>query len=307
MKTRIIVSLLSGILFIASCGTEKKAESSADVSYKHEEMAMADSTIPADAYTQSSASKDDPKSNRKFIRNADLKFKVADARKSTYAIEDIIGRNGGFVTSTQLRAENTWSRNIPISHDSIVTLTTYSLVNEMEFRVPVSQLDSTLRQIGRQAEFMDYRTITANDVTQQLMMHELSQKRIKKQNKRLESHQQNRGGDILEATTAEERLMDQETNLDYLTLSQNGLQDDIAFSTVHLYFYQKETTLKEISPAPENIDSYQPGFFTQAGERIADGWKIGKAFLLFLLNSWFIIAIALGLWIGYRTFIQKKK
>jgi ribosomal protein L1 len=52
----------------------------------------------------SSAAVEKEGSTRKFIRTADLKFKVKNVTKSTYAIENITNKFDGFVTYTNLQS-----------------------------------------------------------------------------------------------------------------------------------------------------------------------------------------------------------
>ena len=65
--------------------------------------AAADSTA-AESTISSNAAVEKKESNRKFVRTADLKFKVKNVAKSTYAIENIVSKNGGFVTFTDLKS-----------------------------------------------------------------------------------------------------------------------------------------------------------------------------------------------------------
>ena len=72
---------------------------------KKEEASSADTTATevGTGYVASSAAKEpENESQRKFIRTADLKFRVKNVEKSTYNIEDITRHFGGFVTYTNL-------------------------------------------------------------------------------------------------------------------------------------------------------------------------------------------------------------
>src|SRR5665647_1186990 len=103
--TKIILELgLSILLFGCSQSRNEQMEKSV----------MADST--SNAFISSSAAVENGKdTTHKFIRTADLKFKVKSVIKSTYNIEDITNRQGGFVTYTNLTSNIDNVTNIAVS------------------------------------------------------------------------------------------------------------------------------------------------------------------------------------------------
>lgn len=54
----------------------------------------------------SNAAVEPKNSNRKFVRTADINFKVKNAAQSTYAIENIIAKHGGFVTFPDFKKQH---------------------------------------------------------------------------------------------------------------------------------------------------------------------------------------------------------
>ncbi len=103
----------------------------------------------------------------RFIRTADLKFKVKSVVKATYTIEDIVARQGGFVTYTNLGSQINYSTTTAISADSSLVTNWYTVTNTLVLRVPNVKLDTTLKLIGRTIDFLDYRVIKAEDVALQ--------------------------------------------------------------------------------------------------------------------------------------------
>ena len=79
------------LLFICISCSPKKAE---------ESMKMDSTSVALVSSSAAVVNKKD--STHKFIRTADLKFKVKSVIKSTYNIEDLTARQGGFVTYTNL-------------------------------------------------------------------------------------------------------------------------------------------------------------------------------------------------------------
>ena len=93
-NTKIVLTLLALGLIVAC--KESVAEETPDYS----ENVATDST----SVVSSSAAVENKNSNRKFVRTADVKFKVKNIAKSTYAIEDATTKFGGFVTYTNLQS-----------------------------------------------------------------------------------------------------------------------------------------------------------------------------------------------------------
>ncbi len=157
----IIPVLLSG------CNQYRQKESASNV--------LADSTMQQSV--SSVAAMDTGDGSRKFIRTAELKFKVIDAIKSTGSIEDIVQKQGGFVTYTHLGRTVDHIRSTAISKDSVKESTYFTLSNSMVLRVPNNRLDTTLKEIAANIDFLEYRIIKADDVALQFLSNELSRKR----------------------------------------------------------------------------------------------------------------------------------
>ena len=132
-------------------------------------------------------------SNRKFVRTADLKFKVKNVAKSTYAIENIVSKNGGFVTFTDLKSNINEKSETKISQDSTLETTKFNVDNTITIRVPNTQLDTVLKSMAREVTFLDSRLIKADDVALQLLSNKMTQKRLASHQKRLEQGIDNKG------------------------------------------------------------------------------------------------------------------
>ena len=73
-----------------------------------------DAAAPETFVSSTAAVENNKDSTRKFIRTADLKFKVKDAIRSTYDIENIIVKQGGFVTYTNLASTINYTKSTQI-------------------------------------------------------------------------------------------------------------------------------------------------------------------------------------------------
>jgi hypothetical protein len=275
-------------------------------------VAMADSTASSNAVqssppttvpVSSSAAVVSPKdSTRKFIRTASLKFKAKDAIKTTYAIEDIVSRFDGFVASTQLNSNIDRQTTIAISEDSSLETTYYTIVNNMTLRVPNTKLDSTLKAIAPLVDFLDYRNVSANDIALSMLSNELTQRRIGQHEQRLKNAIDNRGRRLEETTTAEENVLNKLEQADNAKIDNLSLMDQVAFSTVNLSIYQRQSFRREVVPNDRNIEEYEPGLGTRLLEGLETGWSAFTAVLVFLAKFWALIAVLVILLLLYRRF-----
>lgn len=220
--------------------------------------------------------------NRKFIRTANIHFRAIDVRKSTYRIEDIIHNEGGFVTYTKLTSNISRVTNTPISEDSTLESTYYVVVNQMTIRVADEKLDTTLKQIAPEVDFLDSRVITANDVT--LQMYKNKKTIEKKFSKPLYDD------GIYPDNTKESASLD-----------NMYLQDQVDYSTIELTIYQRETIRRTMLANEKNIDTYQVGFFSQLKDSFSTGIKYLKLIILFTVKLWWLIlVICAGVFIARR-------
>ena len=150
------------------------------------EKASNSSDTAAVTTSSSAAVENNVDSTRKFLKTADLKFKVKNVVRATYNIEDVINSHGGFVTYTNLASNIDNVTKTPVSEDSVLETINYTAVNNMIVRVPNIKLDTTLKDISRKVEYLDFRVIKAEDVALQILSNKLQQKRNENHGKRLE-------------------------------------------------------------------------------------------------------------------------
>src|SRR5687768_11819658 len=66
-------------------------------------------------FISSSAARTHSDTSRKFVRTANMRFRVKDVRQSTFAIEDIVDGFEGFVSYTTLNSSVSSRTEIPVS------------------------------------------------------------------------------------------------------------------------------------------------------------------------------------------------
>lgn len=294
-NTKIVLTLLA-LGIVLSC---KESASTENAAYTEEAITEDMSIVP------SSAAVENKNSNRKFVRTADVKFKVKNVAKSTYAIEDATTKFGGFVTYTNLQSNIHSENRTKVSQDSTLVTTKYKVDNNITIRIPNTKMDTVIKTIAKQIHFLDFRIIKADDVSLQMLSNELAQKRSNSSEKRLENAIDSKGKKLNQIVKAEETLDAKKEQNDASKLQNLSLQDQVNFSTLTLNIYQDESIKQEMVANEKSIDAYRPNIGLQIWDSIKTGWFMLENIISFLVVLWPFILIGILGFLGYKRFLKK--
>jgi hypothetical protein len=276
-------------------------ESVAEETSDYSENVATDST----SVVSSSAAVENKNSNRKFVRTADVKFKVQNVAKSTYAIEDATTKFGGFVTYTNLQSNIHNEDRTKVSQDSTLVTTKYKVDNNITIRVPNTKMDTVIKTIAKQIHFLDYRIIKADDVSLQMLSNELAQKRSNSSEKRLENAIDSKGKKLNQVVKAEETLDAKKEQNDASKLQNLSLQDQVNFSTLTLNIYQDESIKQEMVVNEKSINAYRPNIGLQIWDSVKTGWFMLENIISFVVVLWPFVLIGFLGFFGYKKFLKK--
>ena len=293
-NTKIVLTLLA-LGLVLSC---KESASKENAAYMEE--AVTDST----SVISSSAAVENKNSNRKFVRTADVKFKVKNVAKSTYAIEDATTKFGGFVTYTNLQSNIHSEDRTKVSQDSTLVTTKYKVDNNITIRVPNTKMDTVIKTIAKQIHFLDYRIIKANDVSLQMLSNELAQKRSNSSEKRLANAIDSKGKKLNQVVDAEATLEAKKEQNDASKLQNLSLQDQVNFSTLTLNIYQDESIKQEMVANEKSINAYRPNIGLQIWDSVKTGWFILEHIISFIVVLWPFALIGFLGFLGYKKFLK---
>ena len=292
INTKFALTLL--VVGIAiSCKQAENAEESAN--------AVTDST----STISSSAAVQPKNSNRKFVRTADIKFKVKNVAKSTGVIEDATNKFGGFVTYTNLQSNISDEDQTKISPDSTLVTTKYTVENNLTIRVPNQQLDTVIKTITHQIGFLNYRVIKADDVTLQMLSNQMAQSRGSSTEKRIANAIDVKGKKLNSIMAAEENLDAKKEAKDSKKLENISLNDQVNFSTLTLQIYQDTSVKQEMIANEKSINTYRPHLGLQLWDSLKTGWFILENILSFLFVLWPFALIGFLGFIGYKKIAKK--
>jgi hypothetical protein len=298
MKT--IPKIGLAILLITLAYSCKQSENTSENHVTTEEMTSAD-------VVSSSAAVEKPDSKRQFIRTADVKFRVKNVTQSTYAIENATIKHGGFVIYTNLQSSIYKRETSKISQDSLLETTKYSIENNITIRVPNTQLDTVIKTIAKQIDFLDYRLIKADDVSLQLLSNELAKNRLRSSVNRVANAIDSKGEKLNQIVTSEDILESKKKQFDNKKIENLSVLDQVNFSTLTLNIYQRETVRQEKIVNTENKIISRPHLGIQLWDSIKSGWFILEDIILFVIQFWTIFLLGFVIWFGFKIFKTAKK
>ncbi len=261
-------------------------------------------------FSSSAATVDPEDTLHKFIRTADIRFKVNNVANATYQIEDITRKFKGFVTYTHLTSDINNKRRRIISNDSVLETTYFTVKNSITIRVPNTNLDTTLKEISKLVSYLDYRVVSANDVRFQILSNKLKKKRLANYQNRMSKISDNGGvNKIDDKAYVEENILQKQEQADNALIQDLTLFDQIDYSTVTLYIYQNEEMLNELVANEENIEDYRPGMASRASESLKTGWYFIEDVVIGLIVVWplWIILSVVFFILRKNGYLKRKK
>ena len=306
MKTIAKASTLAVIIAVVlfSC---KKAEVPAEETADYA-TAVADSATVSNTQEKTTET---PKTveKRKLIRTADIKFKVKSVVQSTNLIENTTRKWGGLVTYSNLQSTINDQISTKVSQDSTLETTKYKVENTITLRVPQQNMDTVVKEIAKEIDYLDYRLIKADDVALRLLSNELLQKRSATNEKRMSNAIDTKGKKINDIMNAETQLENKKAQSDSSAIENLSLQDQINYSTITLQLYQREVIKQELVANEKQGYYFEPSIGIQILDALQSGWFHLLSLVVLLLKLWWLALIGLVIyWIFKKApFIKNIK
>ena len=265
-------------------------------------------SVLTQAVISSSAMPNLKDSLHKFIRTVHVKCKVHNVIQSTGIIEDAASKWQGYVCLSNLHQEAEPVTKTAISSDSTLENTYYTSQNEMLIRVPNEKLDSFLKEMAAQVQFLDFRIIQANDVGLICWENNRKEQRIQKYVVRMEKGIDEKGKKLPEINRAEESLLAKQEQADNSLLANLSLNDQVTYSTVNLTLYQRQNVFREWVGNETRFKEFESGFFHKIKNAFVSGCLYFELVLLFLIRYWlFILCFSMFFYFYKRSKFLKQK
>ena len=284
MKNLPILLAIVTIAFSLTNCSEKQAEGVSDFT----SVDTSQVEIPADAGVSLSPQ------DRKFIRTADVRFRVENVQTATNVVEDLVDKYEGFIVRNELSTQVFNVYETEISEDSILRSKSYETSNEITLRIPNEYFEKTLREIQPLMTFLDSQSVSADDVSLSLLSNELQEKRFSKFEKRFEKAIDDKGKKLTETSSAEENLLNHQSSADQNQILNLKLKDEVNYSTINLHLYQPMAIMQEKLPNIENTHAFQPNLFLRIWQGVREGWYFFEEIVVLIFRLWFVVLLGLG-------------
>lgn len=238
-----------------------------------------------------------------FIRKADIKCKVKSVLQTTQKIEELVTATNGYVTRSELKSTKDYNTVTHFKKDSLLEQTYYTASSHLTLRVPNRQLDSVIGKITAMAEFVDYRTITSDDIKLKLFANKLAENRYKNYKTQVQTAVAKKEAKLSHSTQAQENILEKQAMADEKRIESIDLADQVNYSTIALNLYQPQSIINTVAPVKDRIEPYTPPFMDKLGQAFVNGFEVLKNIILFFANAWSVLLILLLLFLGIRKII----
>jgi len=244
-------------------------------------------------------------SDKKLIRNAELKFKVKSVIDATEKIEDMAAKYDGYVVYSNLQNRQDEYNRIQYRRDSIIICQQITVINNIQLRIPNVKLDSFIRNLNPLVVFLDSRVIKLNDVTFQYFRNLKKSERLKNYSKRQVNHIDNQESKLHETTSAEENLLNSQMQSDETQINNMELDDQLKYCNISVEIYQKPVVVREVAYDFNYVSASKPNVFKRIADSVIYGWWILEEIIVFLIRLWGVFVLIACLFFIIRFIIKK--
>jgi hypothetical protein len=228
-------------------------------------------------------------SDKKFIKTADLKFRVTNVLNATERIENLAAKYNGFITYSNLENVYKNSKTCQITRGLNLNSSQYVVVNEIHLRVPNERLDLFINELKSLVVFLDYRIFKLTDVTFELLANQKITERLGNYEKRETQHIDTKGKKLKETTIAEDILLYRQNQADYAQVQKLLLEDKLKYCDLIINIYQDPVIVKQVVENFKYVSNAKPNFFVRIWDSIVQGWWILEEIIIFLFKVWGIL------------------
>jgi hypothetical protein len=231
---------------------------------------------------------------RKFIRTANMNFRVKDVYLSANAIEDVVATTGGFVIQNNISSQVRDTQVHPIGNGKLMQIAEYTVQGDLIVRVPSQKTQEFLRAVANQITFLDQRNFSAHDAQFDMLRKQLEYAR-NEETQQEQGQSIRDGGKLEQRTEAINARNDSKAARDEARVQKKEFDDQVAFSTINFKIYQlPDVTETEIKDIDAVFRQNRPGFLHRLGDACTAGWDRTLDLTITAVEwwpFWFIIAI----------------
>jgi hypothetical protein len=232
----------------------------------------------------------------KLVKTAAINFKVNDVEDATRAVSAVAQKAGGMIFNQSLESVENERKELKLSDDSLLVITSTTPRSDITARVPSENLEEFLYSVADLGYYTATSRLTIDDKSLDFLDNTLKQKNRK---------EVITTPGIKTTTGSRSQTLEIKDEIVDRYIENRMIDADARFSVVDLSLFQNPVVRKEVI-ANYVMADYQLSFGKRLGNALSDGWQYFLALLVVLANIWVFILAAI---LGYFTFryFQKKK
>lgn len=269
-------------------------ESSLDLPEYNSEM---EQTEPYRQFFQVAGSEFSTLAQRLLVHTVTVEFRVRDVAKTTFFVEQLTTRLGGWIERSDIQSVIEYELREPISTDSALQILRFYYQNNMNVRLPWQKIDTFLLSIVPYVEFLNSRHVSVTDITYDVMLIRLRQQAIDNFYKRMTQKAGSSAGKVSDFATVEQTILHQLERKNEAKIEEEKQLDRVAFSLIQLNFREDTKISKRVIVNPELNRKHYTQYGTRLWNALKKGWYDLLDFIVFIVQSWFILLVLAG--IGY--------
>ncbi|HEV8513536.1 MAG TPA: DUF4349 domain-containing protein, partial [Cyclobacteriaceae bacterium] len=219
-------SILILILFLSACESKEEQRQPAMAVSK---MAIPEtagsnevSYVSADSYTPpSDKDPEEEKSGELIMKRADIRFQVQNVEANTRNIEKLVSARKGLIARQNL------------------STATAQVSNDITIRIPSSAFEELLEDLKKEAQFVDYKRLASENVTEEYMDIQTRLKTKKEVRDRYTEILKTKAKTVEDILKAEEHIRVLQEEIEAKEGRLNFLKSRVSMSVINLEIYQK--------------------------------------------------------------------
>jgi ribosomal protein L12E/L44/L45/RPP1/RPP2 len=232
-----------------------------------------------------------PPGEVKLVKTAAINFKVKNVEQSIRSVSSLVKSFGGMIYSQDLQAEENDRKELKMSPDSLLVISSYTPRAELTLRVPSEHLEEFMFNAADLGYFTQSNNLNIDDKSLSYLENALKEKNRKEV---LAQGLVKRNT----AATAGKTIEIKDDVIDKI-IENRTIDAEAKFSLVNISLFQNPLVRKEII-ANYVISDYQLPVSQKFADALKAGWQYFLALLLLLTHLWVFILLATILIFIYR-------
>lgn len=269
-----ILTLTAGLIYLSSC---KQNDYKENLLVESVSVSESFDAVLGDSQTISSSNNLPPFNDLKIIKSANVRYKVKEVKMATNQIKQLVDEYGAYITDLQFESS------------------LYSLENRFTIKIPQQHFNTMMDSIVKVAEFIDFETITTEDVTEEYIDVQTRLKTKLEVKERYESILRKNAKTVEDILATEDKLGAIQEEIEASQGKLKYFANKVAFSTIQIDLY-------ETVDYKEEPDVYNKTFWAKSKDGLVFGWNFIESTTIALLHIWPLIIIG-----GLLSFFIKKR